>query len=285
MILRKTTPASGRAMSRWSAPRIALSQLGVLALLSILQIPSAESQIIMKDQVALSRSATVRVIATKSGAVGTGTGFFVADDLVLTCMHVVAKVQPNPLMGYDLTDTIEIETETGEKISASMVSPAAPNDPWPKLADFAFVRLGKVPATTIKPLQFAIEKEAPEIGQDVVFSGYPLSAITVFSRWGKVAGLKNGNIYVQAPINQGDSGAALLNTDGKVIGIVAKRHGDLPSELKQFQDQMRKSHAEFGSAIHWTIETLDKFMSTGLGHVTDIKFAREYRDRHSEIQK
>jgi hypothetical protein len=92
-------------------------------------------------------------------------------------------------------------------------------------------------------------------------------------------------IFVQAPINKGNSGGALLNAQGHVIGIVSMREGGISrglSELTKYIDQA-SSHGSVQiqgvdtlQATKAIVQTLDQYISTGIGYARAIKFAREY---------
>jgi S1-C subfamily serine protease len=234
----------------------------------------------------LSRSSSVRLIS--QAAQSSGSGFFVADEFVLTCFHVVASiVVEDKSIKWSLHPDLQVVTPSGETIAANVVSIPAQTDASPLMQDFALVKLQAKPSKSYSILTLASEKEAPTVGDDVVFSGYPLATPGMATHRGMVSGYDESLsiIFVQAPVNKGNSGGALLNAQGHVIGIVSMREGGISQGLQQLQvyiDQT-SSHGSVQlmgvdplQATKAIIQTLDQYISTGIGYARSIKCFREY---------
>ncbi|MBN1321207.1 MAG: trypsin-like peptidase domain-containing protein [Thermoleophilia bacterium] len=147
-------------------------------------------------------------------AEGSGV-IYTADGMVITNNHVVTD-------NYgDLVDQIELTLTTGEKLSATVIG----TDP---LTDLAVV---KVNAGFALPVATFVT-EQPKVGEYAVAIGSPLgyeNSVTL----GIVSGLDrsiegvygtegialNNLIQTDAPISPGNSGGALANASGQVIGI------------------------------------------------------------------
>ena len=234
----------------------------------------------------LSRSSSVRLIS--QAAQSSGSGFFVADEFVLTCFHVVASVVvEDKNIKWSLYPDLQVVTPSGDAIAANAVSIPVPPDPSTLMHEFALVTLQAKPSKSYSILTLASEKEAPTVGDDVVFSGYPLATPGMATHRGMVSGYDESLslIFVQAPVNKGNSGGALLNAQGHVIGIVSMREGGISQGLQQLQvyiDQT-SSHGSVQlmgvdplQATKAIIQTLDQYISTGIGYARSIKCFREY---------
>ncbi|MFH1833502.1 MAG: trypsin-like peptidase domain-containing protein [bacterium] len=147
---------------------------------------------------------------------GEGSGVvYTADGMILTNNHVVTDD------AGDLVNRLEVTLFTGEKLPATIVG----RDP---LTDLAVVKVDAgfpLPVAT-----FAIEE--PKVGEYAVAIGSPLgyeNSVTL----GIVSGLArsiegvlgpegialNNLIQTDAPISPGNSGGALANASGQVMGI------------------------------------------------------------------
>lgn len=234
----------------------------------------------------LSRSSSVRLIS--QAAQSSGSGFFLGDDFVLTCFHVVASISvEGNNVNWTLYPDLQVVTPSGETISATVVSVPTQTDASPLMQDFAFVKLHAKPSKSYSVLTLASVKETPVVGDDVVFSGYPLATPGMVTHRGMVSGHDDSfsMIFVQAPVNKGNSGGALLNAQGQVIGIVSMREGGISQGLQQLNvyiDQT-SSHGSVQlmgvdplQATKAIIQTLDQYISTGIGYARSIKYVHEY---------
>ena len=138
------------------------------------------------------------------GTLSTGSGFALDDHTLVTNRHVVSD-----------SSTLQLSTYDGRDIAAAAASTAG-------LADLAIVR-------TDDALPAAPELAAadPAIGDLVTVVGYPLGrALTVST--GQVLASQtdplNANLgtvlVTDAPVEHGSSGSAVLDSDGRVVGVV-----------------------------------------------------------------
>jgi serine protease DegQ len=147
---------------------------------------------------------------------GEGSGvIYTADGMILTNNHVVTDDNGDPV------GKLEVTLATGEKLSATIVG----RDP---LTDLAVI---KVDAARALPVAAFLDDQ-PTVGEYAVAIGSPLgyeNSVTL----GIVSGLArsiegvtgsegvalNNLIQTDAPISPGNSGGALANSNGEVIGI------------------------------------------------------------------
>src|SRR5207249_2307669 len=102
-----------------------------------------------------------------------------------------------------------------------------PSDSTPLSQDFALLKLNTKPTKTYAKVTLAIDKEKQDVGDELVFSGYPLATPGMVTHRGMISGFDPSGsvIFIQAAINKGNSGGAVLNMDGHVIGIISNREG------------------------------------------------------------
>ncbi|WP_426595383.1 S1C family serine protease [Cellulomonas sp. McL0617] len=146
----------------------------------------------------------VRIRNIGCGALSTGSGFAIDDHTVITNRHVVAD-----------TSTLQVSTYDGRDVTADEASTAG-------LADLAIVR-----TTDTLPAAPALADADAQIGDAVTVVGYPLGrALTVTP--GHVVDRRTdplnenlGQVLVtDAPVEPGSSGSAVLDADGRVVGVV-----------------------------------------------------------------
>jgi Do/DeqQ family serine protease len=148
-------------------------------------------------------------------AQGLGSGIIVRQKgglyYVLTNNHVVSDEQNKPV------DEIMIETNTGKEFPAKLVG----RDERRDLAMVSFESSEKFPLAVLG------DSDAMQVGDWAIAVGNPLgfsSSVTmgIISALGRTGGPGNNiNDFLQtdASINQGNSGGALVNIRGEVIGI------------------------------------------------------------------
>jgi len=136
-----------------------------------------------------------------------GSGVLVrADGHILTNHHVV-----------DGAEDIKVDLTSRQTYSATLVGSDAPSD----------LAVLKISAGGLPTLQLG-NSDQVRVGDVVLAVGNPLGVgetVTegIISAKGRATGLSNGSfedfLQTDAPINQGNSGGALVNTRGELIGI------------------------------------------------------------------
>ena len=145
--------------------------------------------------------------APERRAGGMGSGVIVrADGYILTNHHVVEGAQQ-----------VDVELTDGRSMKATVVGTDAPSD----------LAVLKVDARNLQTLPLG-DSDAVRVGDVVLAVGNPLGVgqtvtMGIVSAKGRSTGLGDGSfedfIQTDAPINRGNSGGALVNTRGELIGI------------------------------------------------------------------
>jgi len=152
----------------------------------------------------------VRIRNVGCGSLSTGSGFAIDATTLITNRHVVADSADLQLSTYD-----------GRDIAATAASTAG-------LADLAIVR-------TVDELPAFPELAAtdPKPGDAVTVVGYPQGGRLAVTS-GRVMGVTTdplnetlGEVLVtDAPVEPGSSGSAVLDAEGRVIGVVYAKNSD-----------------------------------------------------------
>lgn len=221
-----------------------------------------------------------------------GTGFFLDSEHIATCFHVAANVElQGSNIQWQIHQDLRVILTNGDTINAVCISPPTKQDPSPLLSDFAILKLSSKPSVVIKPNSLIKNDTPPAVGAEVVFSGYPLATPSMVTHKGMVSGVsKDANIIcIQAAINKGNSGGALLNSSGEVIGIISMREGGITKGLMELTKYI-ESTEKHGSvklmgidplqSTKEIINVLDTYISTGIGYAITIKHLRQYIDMH-----
>ncbi len=248
----------------------------------------------------LSRRSSLKIIAyDKSGDGSVGTGFFVkvqGDVFVLTCLHVTSKIIATPTRVDIINfDNIRGITWNGDTINLSHV-PIEKDKVFGLdnlVRDFEILKTKKLPKG-ISTL--SISQNSNEIfpGETIYFSGYPID-LPLLSHTGLISGtdIDTSGIYIQSAINNGNSGGALLNSKGNVIGMINKKFYkpfmDFDNFLKDLEkpntgtvsfgqlDKDGKVIISGGTDFNYDlVKTLKSSLNTGIGGATNIKYVRKY---------
>lgn len=148
------------------------------------------------------------VLLTVFGAggvpVGTGTGFFIADDLLATNQHVVEG-------------GLRVEAKFHDQRRVGIEGVVA----YDAGADLAILRVAPGTGDAL-PLY---DGEPVPVGREIVVLGNPLGLESTLSR-GIVSARRDEGIrsrsprlQIDAPISQGSSGSPVMTYDGRVIGV------------------------------------------------------------------
>ncbi len=138
-----------------------------------------------------------------------GTGFVVADGRVLTNNHVINEC-----------GRLAIRTSAGQRLPARVVATDRQRD----------LALLTVAPSVGPPLTF---RDRPEVrrGESVVTYGFPLSGLLssgpslTTGDLSALSGLRDNpvNFQITAPVNPGNSGGPLLDSQANVIGVVVSK--------------------------------------------------------------
>jgi S1-C subfamily serine protease len=252
----------------------------------------------------MSQDKTILNLSRKSSALissqagnSKGTGFFVDDQHVLTCFHVIATLsQQGQNVNWQIHPDLQVTLPSGESIGASVISIPTQSEPGPLVFDFALLKLARTPSTDFARVEIASDQEQLSVGDEVTFSGYPLATPGMVTHRGMVSGFDASSslIFVQASINKGNSGGALLNSRGHVVGIVSMREGGISRGLNELtlhidntahQGSVRIMGVDPLQSTKAIIQTLDQYISTGIGYSRSIKFVREYFEKNPALLK
>lgn len=140
---------------------------------------------------------------------GSGSGVVSGPNLVLTAAHMVAR-----------NGSYTIVLPKGGELEARVVGLAEP-------VDIALLRVPGLAAAGLRPIPWGNESEVA-IGDEAVAVGFPLAEMVggQTATRGIVSAKrrdKDGNTVVQtdAPVNPGNSGGALVDAEGRLVGIIS----------------------------------------------------------------
>ena len=152
-------------------------------------------------------------VVTIQAGPGSGSGFFVAQDTIVTNHHVVGR-----------SSSVVVFARGGERLDGRVVDTAPP-------VDLALVRVGG--ADRVRPVLEIRPTDTVQVGEEVVAVGSPgfgAHALEASVTRGVVSGVRSldGVVLLQtdAALNPGNSGGPLLDLSGRVLGITtAKARG------------------------------------------------------------
>ena len=208
---------------------------------------------------------------------GLGSGVVVSrDGYILTNDHVVEGA-----------DRIRVDFTDGRSVEAHVVGTDQPSD----------LALLKVAATGLAPLPLG-DSDRVRVGDVVLAIGNPLGVgqtvtMGIVSAKGRATGASEGAfedfIQTDAPINQGNSGGALINTRGELVGINSQILSPvgynigigfaIPASMAQgvVNQLMATGHVRRG-LLGVTVQAVDAGLASSLGLgqvrgaiVTDVK--------------
>lgn len=163
------------------------------------------------DGFASAERMAVRIRNVGCDSLSTGSGFAIDSHTVVTNRHVVAD-----------SAILQVSTYDGRDIPVSGASTAS-------LADLAVLRTAEE-----LPSQQELSDVDPKVGDPVTVVGYPLGGALKVTT-GSVIGATTdplheslGEVLVtDAPVEPGSSGSAVLDSEGRVVGVVyAKNAAD-----------------------------------------------------------
>lgn len=147
----------------------------------------------------------IKTYNDKGAEVGTGTGFYVSPDLVVTNYHVIKRARQIVITSFD-----ETESPIDEVVAEN-----------PKY-DLAVLRT----SNSVSPTEYLlVSHDSPEEGSHIYVIGNPLGLYGTVSD-GLVSAIRyseeSGKILqITAPVSPGSSGSPVVNEDGIVVGVVS----------------------------------------------------------------
>ena len=274
--------------------------LGVILLNGCVSFPQPQKAEITTSQdikpiLNETRNAAVEITSVSRNS--KGTGFFIAPETIVSCFHVIANPSASSNgIALNIFQDIKVKTSQGEVLDATVVSIPNQAEIDPLRYDFAVLHLTQKPSKPIAALPIVSVTNTIEVGDDIIFSGYPLATPAMVTHKGMISGTStNGEIIcIEASINKGNSGGALCNSSGQVIGIISMREGGISVGLMGMTDYIEQT-SKRGSvslmgvdplqAIREMTLTLNEYISTGIGYARSIQYFRDYLKRHPEIIK
>jgi len=195
---------------------------------------------------------------------GLGSGVVVSGDgYILTNNHVIEGA-----------DSINIDLTDGRTLGAKLIGTDKPSD----------LALLKVNASDLHALTLG-NSDAVQVGDVVLAVGNPLGigqtvTMGIISAKGRATGNGDGSyedfLQTDAPINHGNSGGALVNTKGELVGInsqILSNTGEnigigfaIPANMaRHVSDQLRKDGKVRRAQLGVTIQPVTSDMASSLG--------------------
>jgi Do/DeqQ family serine protease len=195
---------------------------------------------------------------------GLGSGVIVTTDgYILTNNHVVENA-----------DAIRVELTDGRTLSAKLVG-------TDKASDLALLKINE---TNLHAVALG-NSEGVQVGDVVLAVGNPLGVgqtvtMGIISAKGRSTGAGSGGyedfLQTDAPINHGNSGGALVNTKGELVGInsqiLSESGGNIgigfaiPSNMaKNVMEQLRSTGKVTRAQLGVTVQTVTSDMAASLG--------------------
>ncbi|HQU81769.1 MAG TPA: tetratricopeptide repeat protein [Pyrinomonadaceae bacterium] len=220
----------------------------------------------------------IETFDARGNTLSRGSGFFVANDKIITNRHVIEK-----------SSRVEVHLMNGKKFPAKGLL-AVDGE-----GDLAILQVD-VPQNSAIPLQ--IVQRVPQEGESIVVIGNPfglegsvsngiVSAVREISGYGKI-------IQITAPISPGSSGSPVVNMAGQVIGVATLQAAEgqslnfaVPSErILQLKVGDLQTFASFTTAAQQNKRaSAQGLYSQGLGILSRDDYARAvtFFEKASEI--
>ena len=199
----------------------------------------------VNSTVAVSVSTTVNMFGYDTVSAGAGSGFVITEDgHILTNYHVVEGA-----------DEISVKMYNGDAYDAELIGYDDTND----------IAVLKIDAKGLTPVTFG-DSDAVVVGEDVVAIGNPLGELNFSLTKGVVSALDrdvslSGNtrlklIQTDCAINSGNSGGALFNMYGEVVGITN-------AKVSGFGFGASVENIAFAIPVNTVVDIVEQIMTKG----------------------
>jgi serine protease Do len=203
-----------------------------------------------------------RVPRQRQGGLGSGV-VIKSDGYILTNHHVI-----------DQAETMRVDLADGRSFPATLVGADPPSD----------LALLRIKASGLPTVPFG-DSDRVKVGDVVLALGNPLGVgqtvtMGIVSAKGRATGISDGSyedfLQTDAPINQGNSGGALVNLQGELVGINAQIMSPsggniglgfaIPSSMaRAVSDQLAATGSVRRSMLGVTVQGLSPELASSLG--------------------
>ena len=199
----------------------------------------------VNSTVSITVSSTVNMFGYDAVSAGAGSGFILTDNgYILTNYHVVEGAE-----------AINVRMYEGESYDAELIGCDSTHD----------IAVLKIDASGLKPVTFG-DSDKVVVGEDVVAIGNPLGELNFSLTRGVVSALDrelsfSGNqrlnlIQTDCAINSGNSGGALFNMYGEVIGITN-------AKISGYGYGAAVESIAFAIPVNTVVNIVEQIMTTG----------------------
>jgi len=239
-----------------------------ISIISCLFALCLKSQNLGKGRIERLKSSVCRILIDNQAS---GTGFFVSNNLIATCFHVI---KPALFLDQDTkalsSKKIEAEFQNGEKIEIKILDSITSSIDWILNAqgfDFCILKTTTNSKIKVKPFKIANYKEIEE--GDIIYScGYPLGIPQQFiskgvlsTKWLRPFRLKNTMIdttfqqevsWSDITSNKGCSGSPIIKwglteNDDKIVAISSFGITPLSNKIDSLNDYISKLPPNYGT--------------------------------------
>lgn len=199
-----------------------------------------------------------------NGSYVTGSGFvFSKKGILVTCNHVIK----------DAGTTIIKFPNSDKQISAKIVIRDEEHD----------LALLKFEDNSKEPLPPADSAEIIKEGMPVLFSGYPLGLQDVTTHQGIISAIIKDatgitTYLIDGTVNSGNSGCPLMNSEGKVIGVVNAKRRESSDLLSKVEGMALGAISLHGIDLVKIYQALINNVQLGMGYAVPASYIPEHRD-------
>lgn len=207
--------------------------------------------------------ALVVALDTNNKPIGTASGFiYQQKGILITCNHVVK----------DAGSIVIKFSDSSSYIITKVVLRDEEHD----------LALLKCEDNTHEPLQPGDFAKVIE-GVEVIFSGYPLSSSDLTTHQGIISNITKDqtsltSYLIDGTVNAGNSGCPLMDSDGKVIGVVdatRRVRGEILDKIERMSVGATSLH---GVDVVEIYQSLIKNLQLGVGHAVPASYIPEYKE-------